>query len=317
MATSLEQKPSLDEKPATRHQRSIDRVTEAITNPLQNRPRLSTALLFTPSVLWMLLFVTVPLVVIFVISFWTTKAWTLIRTFSLQNYQSMIADPTYRHIIPWTLFVVLLMVVICGLLGYSVALFLSRAISSARLRLILLLMLVIPFWTNYLIRMTTWLPLLGRNGLVNYVLVGTGILKEPTDALLYNAPSMLWVMVLLYSLFVIGPSAFMIQKIDNDLVWAAYILGANPWQVFHRIILPLSYPGLAAGCLFVAVMVIGEYATELTIGGGKTPLLAGDIYRYIQYLQWPQASTVAIVLVFLSLLLVYAFARIVDITREV
>ncbi len=90
----------------------------------------------------------------------------------------MINDPTYLHIIPWTLLIVLVMVVLCGVLGYAVALFLSRSISSERLRTVILLLLVIPFWTNYLIRMTTWLPLLGRNGLVNTVLVGLGVLKS-------------------------------------------------------------------------------------------------------------------------------------------
>ncbi len=317
MNTSQAARPLLHEKPVARRKRTLDAVTDAIVQPLHKRPRMSQMILFVPSVLWILLFVLVPLGVIFVISFWKTKAWALIKGFYLDNYQSMIKDPTYLHIIPWTLLIVLVMVVLCGVLGYAVALFLSRSISSERLRTVILLLLVIPFWTNYLIRMTTWLPLLGRNGLVNTVLVDLGVLKVPSDALLYNVPSMLWVMVLLYTLFVVGPSAFMIQKIDNDLVWAAYILGANPWQAFRRVIFPLSFPGLAAGCLFVSVMVVGEYATELIIGGGKSPLLAGDIYRYIQYLQWPQASVVAIVLVLLSLLLVFVFARIVDISREV
>ncbi len=117
MKTSQEARLLLHEKPVARRKRTLDVVTDAIVQPLHKRPRMSRMLLFVPSILWILLFVLVPLAVIFVISFWKTKAWTLIKGFYLDNYVSMIKDPTYLKIIPWTLLIVLVMVVLCGVLG--------------------------------------------------------------------------------------------------------------------------------------------------------------------------------------------------------
>src|SRR5256885_7115276 len=134
-----------------------------------------------------------------------------------------------------------------------------------------------PLWRSYLTRTITWLPMFGREGVVNRVLVALGVMGEPLEILLYTPYSMMWGLWSLYIVFMIGPLYHSMTKIDEDVMSAAAMLGATPVRTFFHVVLPLTRPGLMAGSLFVMVLGLGEFFTERVIGGGPNPQLPGLI----------------------------------------
>src|SRR5205807_1706779 len=135
-------------------------------------------------------------------------------------------------------------------------------------------------------RTITWLPMFGRDGLVNQLLLFLGIIKDPLTILLYSSFAMVTALCLLNSVFMIGPVYWSMSKIDEDVMSAAAILGATPWRTFLTVVLPMTRPGLMAGSLFVVVLGLGEFFTEQVIGGGKNPMLAGLVLNQIYIFQW-------------------------------
>jgi putative spermidine/putrescine transport system permease protein len=164
--------------------------------------------------------------------------------------------------------------------------------------------------------MVAWLPLLGRKGLVNQILMGIGIIDEPAEILLYSEPSMIFSMAIIWSVFMIGPIYFSMAKIDRHVIEAARDLGASAWTTFWRIIVPLSKPGLATGVLFVFVVMMGEFAIQKFIGGGKTTMLANVLIQQQSLLQWPAASAVAVVMVLVSIPVIVLIFQFVKLREE-
>jgi putative spermidine/putrescine transport system permease protein len=179
----------------------------------------------------------------------------------------------------------------------------------------ILLLCIVPFWTSYLTRTITWLPMFGREGVVNHVLLYLGIVKEPLQILLYTPYSMMLGFWVLYIVFMIGPLYFSMTKIDEDVMSAAAVLGATPIKTFFRVVVPMTKPGLMAGSLFVVVLGLGEFFTERVIGGAQNPMLAGLILRQIDIFQWASASAIAVVLIAVTLAIVSTMLRFFDLRK--
>ncbi len=142
------------------------------------------------------------------------------------------------------------------------------------------------------------------------------MIDEPADVLLYSEPSMIFSMAVIWSVFMLGPIYFSMAKIDRQVIEAARDLGATGWQAFWRIIFPLSKPGLATGTLFVFVIMMGEFAIQKFVGGGKTLMLANVLFQQQSLLQWPLASAFAVVIVVVTIPVVVLIFRMVDLRRE-
>jgi putative spermidine/putrescine transport system permease protein len=296
------------------HQRAS--LSGRVVQALRGRPGLTTGLLLLPGTLWMLLTVGTALVSIVVFSFWTSGFTGLRPEYTLANYQSLLRpDSSFWGITIWTLQVVAMLLIGVVLLAYPVAYALWRVIKSPYWQSALLLLFIVPFWTSYLTRTITWLPMFGREGVVNQVLTGLRITDEPVEFLLYSEFSMMVALWFLFIVFMVGPIYFSMQRVDEDIMSAAAVYGANPLKTFFLVVVPLTLPGLMAGSLFVVVLGLAEFFTERAIGGAQSPMLAGLIQRQIDVFQFAGASAIAVVLILITMVLVGLMLRFFDIRR--
>lgn len=278
-------------------------------------PSVSSWLLLLPGTLWMLVFVGIPLASIVLFSFWRSGFRGLVPDYNLNNYRDILTDPTFWKVTGWTLLVVAIVLAGVIVLAYPAAYTIWRVVKDERLKTILLLLCIIPFWTSYLTRTITWLPMFGRQGVVNSLLMALGIIHEPLDILLYTPFSMIFALWFLFIVFMIGPLYFSMSRIDEDILSAAAVFGAKPWMTFLTVILPLTRPGLMAGSLFVVVLGLAEFFTEQAIGGAQNPMLAGLIQRQVEIFAWSRASAIAVALVVLTLIIVSGMLRFFDIRK--
>jgi putative spermidine/putrescine transport system permease protein len=308
-ATSLAAVP----EPASERQTTL---SGRIVQALRGKPGLTRTLLLLPGTLWMLIFVGTSLASIVLFSFWTSGFTGLKPDRTLANYESLLkSGSSFWAITLWTLEVVVMLLIGVIVLAYPVSYALWRVIERPYWKSALLLLFIVPFWTSYLTRTITWLPMFGREGVVNQVLMATHITQEPVEFLLYSKFSMMVALWFLFIVFMIGPIYFSMQRIDEDIMSAAAVYGAGPWKTFFQVVVPLTLPGLMAGSLFVVVLGLAEFFTERAIGGAQSPMLAGTIQRQIDVFQWAGAAAVAVMLILITLLIVGLMLRFFDIRR--
>ena len=279
---------------------------------LDRHPGVASWLLVLPGTIWMMLFVGIPLASIVLFSFWRSGFAGLVPDYNIENYAALLGGRTFWRITFWTYEVVIMALAGVIVLAYPAAYAIWRVVRDDRWKTAVLLLCIVPFWTSYLTRTITWLPMFGREGVVNRVLVALGVIGEPLEILLYTPYSMMWGLWSLYIVFMIGPLYHSMTKIDEDVMSAAAMLGATPVRTFFHIVLPLTRPGLMAGSLFVMVLGLGEFFTERVIGGAQNPMLAGLILRQIDIFQWASASAIAVTLTVLTLVTVSAMLRLFD-----
>jgi putative spermidine/putrescine transport system permease protein len=262
-------------------------------------------------------FFAVPIALVVVVSFFGYETYQLlVPTFTLENYRDVFSeDVTYRTYLATVEFCAITWV-ITVVLGFLIAYFLAFQIRSATCQMVLLLICSIPFWTSIIIRMIAWIPLLGRNGLVNQLLVGSGIAAKPQEWLLYSGFSVILGYVHLYTLTMIVPIFNSMVRIDRSLIEAAVDAGANTWQVITGVILPLSKPGIAIGSIFVIAMVMGDFVTVDVLGGGQVASVGKQIATQLSYLQFPPAAANAMVLLLAVVVMIALLMWIVDIRKE-
>jgi putative spermidine/putrescine transport system permease protein len=182
--------------------------------------------------------------------------------------------------------------------------------------MVLFLVCTIPFWTSNVIRMISWIPLLGRNGLVNQFLVGSHITSQPLEWLLYSQFSVALAFVHLFTFFMVAPIFNSMMRIDRRLIEAAYDSGASAWQMLTNVIIPLSKPGIAIGSIFVVTIVMGDFVTVRMMSGGLSASVALMMANAMSLLQYPAAAANAVVLLIVVLLIVAGMMRVVDIRKE-
>jgi spermidine/putrescine transport system permease protein len=201
--------------------------------------------------------------------------------------------------------------VVATVIAYPVAYFLAfRAGSRAGLYLILLL---VPFWTSYLLRVMAWKLLLGSNGVINSVLTGIGIIDQPLDALLYNRTTVVITLIYVWIPFATLPILAVLGRIDARLHDAAADLYASPFQQFRRVTLPLSLPGIAAAFLMVFIPTVGEYVTPLLVGGNAGIMFGNVIEDYFsKSANWPLGAALSVIMLVITLVLVVVGLRIVQ-----
>jgi len=282
---------------------------------LDRHPGVASWLLVLPGTIWMMLFVGIPLASIVLFSFWRSGFAGLVPDYNVENYAALLGGRTFWRITFWTYEVVIMALAGVIVLAYPAAYAIWRVVRDDRWKTAVLLLCIVPFWTSYLTRTITWLPMFGREGVVNRVLFALGVIGEPLEILLYTPYSMMWGLWSLYIVFMIGPLYHSMTKIDEDVMSAAAMLGATPVRTFFHVVLPLTRPGLMAGSLFVMVLGLGEFFTERVIGGAQNPMLAGLILRQIDIFQWASASAIAVTLTVLTLVTLSAMLRLFDLRK--
>lgn len=275
-----------------------------------------TYLLLAPGALWMILFLLVPIAMMVYVSFWTQTTFRITPDLTLENWQSFFESSVYMGSLWTTLRIWLIVLLLSLLIGYPTGLFVGLFVRNKTLATTLLVLCVIPFWTSFLIRVVAWRPMLGQEGAINQILMGLHLISEPISALLYTELSVIIGMTQIYCVFMVGPIAFMMGRIDPNLIEAARDLGAGFGRTFRTIVLPLSMPGVIVGAIFVSVMVLGEFATSGALSGRKVNLLGNIIVNQVGSLKWAFAAVAGVVLTVVMGICVAGFLRLVDVRRE-
>lgn len=276
----------------------------------------ATPWLIAPGVVWMTLFLVAPIVMIIYVSFWTQSTFAIDSTLTLASWKNFFSSEAYVGALWTTIRLWLIVLFLTFIIGYPAALYVGLLVKSKTVSTILLVLCVIPFWTSFLIRVLAWRPMLGKEGAINIILMKVGIISQPIEVLLFSELSVVIGMTQIYVVFMVGPIAFMLGRIDRNIIEAARDLGAGFGRIFWKIILPLSLPGVVVGAIFVSVMVLGEFATSGALSGRKVNLLGNVIVTQVGSLKWAMASVVGVILTVLLGIVVAGFLRIVDLKRE-
>ncbi len=272
--------------------------------------------LAAPQALALGLFLVFPIVLIGVVSFWEFNGYSMTPAFTFSNYASVFTSQvTIRTYLNTFKFVGLVWFFTLAI-AYPVAYFLAFHVPKLRWQVLLFLLCTIPFWTSNIIRMISWVPLLGKEGLVNQILMGSGLLQAPLEFLLYSDFAVVLGMVHLYVIFMIAPIFNSLMRIDRTLITAAEDMGASGFRVFREIVLPLSAPGIAIGSIFIVTLVMGEFVTVRLMGGGQAASIGKLIQTQIGSLQYPLAAANAMVLLVVTLTVVISILQLVDIRKE-
>jgi putative spermidine/putrescine transport system permease protein len=282
------------------------RVTDALAPYLQ----------VAPLTLTFAVFLLVPIVTIVVVSFWDYDSIRVIPDFIMLNYEELLTSSvTWRIYLNTLKYAALTWALTLGI-GFTVAYFVAFHVKSLTWQITLFMICTIPFWTSNIIRMISWIPFLGRNGILNSTLISMGVIDEPLEFLLFSDFSVVLAFVHLYVLFMVVPIFNSMMRIDRSLIEAAVDAGASGWQVLTNVIIPLSKPGIAIGSIFVVTLVMGDFITVRLMSGGQSASVGLMMANEISLLQYPAAAANAVVLLGVVLIMVALMLRIVDIRKE-
>lgn len=261
-------------------------------------------------------FLFLPIAMIVTVSFWDYDFARMYPDFLMFNYEDVLGSwvtwKTYLNTLKYAVIVWALTLVI----GFWVAYFLAFHVRTAAMQTVLFLICTVPFLTSNIIRMISWIPVLGRNGLVNSALVSMGIVPKPIEWLLYSDFAVVLAMVHLYTLFMVTPIFNTLMRVDRSLVEAARDAGATGWQTLTNVIIPLAKPGMAIGTIFVVTLVMADFITVQVMSGGQSASVALMMKNEMSLLQYPAAAANATVLLVVVLIMVAAILRVVDIRKE-
>ena len=287
---------------------------------------------FEPKFSWLALpfaavffiFFVIPLFLTIIVSFWDYNDYSIIPDFIFDNYIYIFEGcfrlntelcMTFKTYIS-TLYFCFITWLVTLVLGFFVAYFLAFYVTSTPVQIALFLICTIPFWTSNVIRMVSWIPLLGRHGLVNDVLIQIGLIKEPVEWFLYSEFSVILALVHLYTLFMIVPIFNSMMRIDRSIIEGAYDAGANEIQILSNIIIPLCKPGIVIGSIFVITVVMGDFITIGIMGGQQLASIGKVINTEMNYLQLPGAAANAVILLLITIIIIITMTKFIDIRKE-
>jgi len=272
------------------------------------RNRVKALLLVMPGVLWLIAFAVVPIVFLGIMSLWTSTIFGLSKTLTLDNYRSVASAPAYLLVLWHTLLIAAATTLLALIISYPMAYFLS--VLKGRRKTVAVVLLFMPFWTSYLVRTFLWLPMLGRNGLINQALMRLGIVSAPIDWLLYNEGAVLLGLVYVYTLYMTLPIYLSLDRLDPKLLEAAADLGAGPFRALWRVMVPLSLPGILSGCIMVFLLACGAYVTPQLLGGTRGVMFGSIIAaQYMQTNNWALGAALSVILVAVVFLCVFTIGR--------
>jgi len=262
--------------------------------------------MLSPTFLAMVLGLAMPLVVLFTLSFWLQEYLDFIRTFSFANYFEFFQKPIFGKLLLKSIRISGLVTIVTVLLAYPMAYFIAFRIKKNKL--IWLILITVPFWTSYLLRVFAWKIMLGYNGVINSGLKSLGFISEPLAFLLYNPTSVVITLAHAWAAFAILPIYVSLEKIDRSLLEAARDLGETAWMTFLRVTLPLSLPGVIAASLLVFIPTVGDYVTPSLVGGPRGIMIGNIIQSMFGESQnWPMGAAISVMSMFTVAIMISLF----------
>ncbi|MEM8850330.1 MAG: ABC transporter permease [Pseudomonadota bacterium] len=262
------------------------------------------------------IFLVLPILTIVVVSFWGATEFSIYPAFEFDNYAFLLTSDVTWRVFGNTFKYALITWAFTLLIGFTVAYYLAFHIRSLTWQIGLFLLCTVPFLTSNIIRMISWIPFLGREGIANSALLSWGVIDAPLDWLLFSDFSVILAFVHLYTLFMVVPIFNTMMRIDRSLIEAATDAGAGGWQTLWHVIIPLAKPGIMIGTIFVVTLVMGDFITVRFMSGSQSANVGRLISNDIGLLQYPSASATAVVLLVTVLLVIAVLLRFVDIRKE-
>jgi putative spermidine/putrescine transport system permease protein len=282
------------------------------------RHNLSSWLYVSPLMLVLVPFFLMPIVVVLAASFLETDGFGgLLPSFTLANYLDVLTSAQTFHLYMATLKFTVLTWFFTLIIGFLVAYFLVFHVRNQLLAIGLFLVCTVPFWTSNIIRMISWIPLLGKEGLVNSALLGTGLIREPLEVLLYSGLAVVIAYVHQLTIFMVVPIFNSMARIDKRIVEAALDAGASRLDVMRLIVVPMSKSGIALGSIFVISIVMGDFFVVKVMSGGSSASVVSAFYENVGVLQYPIAAASAVILTLVLIAVISLILRAVDIRREI
>jgi len=268
-------------------------MSESPAHNTDGEARAAAYWLLAPGLCWTALFCVLPMAVILLVSFATRGTYGgIVWDFSLENYGDLL-HLLYGRIFGQSLLLAALTTILCLVMGFPLAYYIARL--PPRRQAVWLVLVMVPFWTNFLVRTYAWIFILRTEGLLNTVLVKLGLISAPIEILYTNAAVVLG-LVYGYLPFMVLPLYAAIERVDRSLIEAAWDLYADRWPVFWRVLVPLTKPGIVAGCLLVFIPSLGAFVTPDLLGGARSMMVGNLIqHEYLIARDWPLGSALSIV----------------------
>ncbi|HEX7246848.1 MAG TPA: ABC transporter permease [Actinomycetota bacterium] len=273
-------------------------------------------LTLAPAFVWWAFFLLAPIGLVLVSSFFRRGPFGgVVYELTGANYTRAL-DPLYLRVLWYSIRMALIATVICVLVGYPAASFIATR-PSARARNALLVLVILPFWTNFLIRTYSWIVLLNREGVINRSLISLGVIDGPLD-LLYNDLAIVLGLVYGYLPLMILPMYAALERLNPEVLEAAQDLGSRPFRALRTVTLPLVVPGIVAGCVFVFVPSLGNFPVPQLLGGGQRIMIGNLVnQQFLDARDWPFGSTLALMLMVVLLALLVAQSWVLRRSREI
>jgi putative spermidine/putrescine transport system permease protein len=282
------------------------------------KPGASGWLYVLPLVLVLVPFFVAPILVVLAASFFGTDGFGgLTPGFTLSNYVDVLTSALTLSLYLSTIKFAVLTWVFTLLIGFFVAYFLVFHVRNQLLAIGLFLVCTVPFWTSNIIRMISWIPLLGKEGLINEALLASGVIHQPLEVLLFSDLAVVIAYVHQLTIFMIVPIFNAMARIDKKVVEAAVDAGASRLDIMRYIIVPMSKSGIALGTIFVVSIVMGDFFVVKVMSGGGSASVVSAFYEDIGVLQYPTAAASAVLLTLVLVLVISLILRTVDIRREI
>jgi spermidine/putrescine transport system permease protein len=258
-----------------------------------------------------ILFLVVPLIALFVISFWERTSWNLIPAFTLSNYLKIFSKSIYYSLMLRSILMGFIIAVVCVILSYPLAYALTFRFTKRQD--VVLYLILISLFSSYLVRIYAWKTILGKFGLINQILSYLHIIKEPLEFLLYSRIAVIVTLVFIFTPFTLLPIYSSLQNVSKDVIEAAKDLGANNLNTLYKITIPLSMPGIIAGFIFTFLLSTGDYVTPQLVGGTSGMMIGKVIADQFGIVyDWPFGSAIAYFLIFVMIFVVLVFITILN-----
>ncbi len=279
-------------------------------------PRLVPYLQVAPLTAVLLVFLGIPLLVVVAVSFFDYDDFEVYPAFLLRNYLELFSSRLTYTLYVNTMKYAFMVWALTLFIGFTVAYFLVFHVRTFLWQIALFLLCTVPFWTSNIIRMISWIPFLGRNGIFNQSLIGLGIIEQPLEFLLFSDFAVVIAYVHLFTLFMIVPIFNSMARIDPAVLEAAVDAGASGWRLMWDVVVPLSKSGIALGSIFVLTLVMGDFFIVKIMSGGQSASVVLAMSNEIALLLYPPAAASAVVLLLIVILMVTAILRLVDVRQE-
>ncbi len=273
-------------------------------------------LMASPLLVILSIFLVLPIFMIVAVSFWGATEFSIYPAFKFDNYQYLFESSVTYKVFMKTLMFTVVTWFFCLTIGFTIAYFLAFHVRSLTWQIALFLICKIPFWTSNIIRMISWVPFLGRNGIANQSLISMGIIEVPLEWLLFSDFAVILAFVHLYTLFMVVPIFNTMMRIDKSLLEAASDAGASGFQTLTNVIWPLTKPGIMIGSIFVVTLVMGDFITVRFMSGSQSANVGRLISNDVALLRYPSAAATSVVLLVTVLIIIGIMLRFVNIRKE-